>query len=62
MTEVLICRKAFGALYEDTPPATIGGVFFPGWYRVTVDGWFNREFSANSKEDAIRMFREGATA
>lgn len=60
MTNSPIYRQAFGALYEDIAPTAINNIAFYGWYRVTIDGWFSREFSAPTRAEAIRMFKEGA--
>lgn len=49
-----IYRQAFGALLEDYAPEGD----FPGGYRVLVDGNYETEFSANSREEAIKKFKD----
>ena len=49
-----IYRQAFGALLEDYAPE--GN--YPGGYRVLVDGNYETEFSANSREEAIQKFKD----
>ena len=49
-----IYRQAFGALLEDYAPEGD----FPGGYRVLVDGNYETEFSANSREEAIQKFKD----
>lgn len=49
-----IYRQAFGALLEDYPPSED----IPGGYRVLVDGNYETEFSANSREEAIQKFKD----
>lgn len=54
-----IARKIFGALWEDMPPIIWDGVFYPGWYRVTIDGNYAGGFSAVSQDLAIKQFFAG---
>jgi len=49
-----IYRQAFGSLLEDYAPEGD----FPGGYRVLVDGNYETEFSANSREEAIQKFKD----
>lgn len=49
-----IYKQAFGALLEDYPPSED----IPGGYRVLVDGNYETEFSANSREEAIQKFKD----
>lgn len=49
-----IYRQAFGALLEDYAPSED----LPGGYRVLVDGNYETEFSAESREEAIQKFKD----
>ena len=49
-----IYRQAFGTLLEDYPPSED----ISGGYRVLVDGNYETEFSANSREEAIQKFKD----
>ena len=58
-----IYREAFGSLIEDSPAqdfdnSPYGTVHYPGYYRVLVDGTYETEFSAETREEAIQKFKD----
>lgn len=57
-----IYREAFASLIEDHPAQDFdngdyGIAHYPGFYRVLVDGNYETEFSAETKEEAIQKFK-----
>ena len=58
-----IYREAFGSLIEDSPAQDFdngdyGIAHYPGYYRVLVDGTYETEFSAETREEAIQKFKD----
>lgn len=57
--EAPIARNLFATLWEDYPAEIVNGMFFPGWYRVLIDGYYTGTFSAPSQDIAIKQFYAG---